>query len=597
MSVGSSYYNTPQFESEHRDFAPISRFGIGILTCFMISDDVEIITFRDGRGFRIRMTSVKSTYLLRELEKGDPLLEGLEPHGTRVSLRLRDTVDLSKHGGILSIVKYWVILPECTVEYREPGQQATRVGFPSVAEALRGYYEALEIPARYWSKLEMVAKSREARGPDSSVAAGKYELAFGVYSSFYPERPFAELQNGMAPRVCIEGIRVSDRLPGFEARPDFGALLSVRGSRRFRTTVSRAGLEVDDEYTRVAELCAEMLFDYVHDEALRISKKPGEPLSQAASGVRYLNQRIEGASVGGPIRAKVRAMAQTQPSIVIERVGPDGQTNPTASRDLISPSELRGVPFFWTLESRAVDSLGTISLDLGRELSLNRFLLALAPDVTQLLRYTPILPDAHRSQAAVRESHSAERVEFSREHQQTAIRWAQTTLPSECALDIQALTSRQVFEALIVLIRQEQPLHPEGLSLILPMEKAPFDGDDSSVMAVSSRMGAVLRDGSELLQDWLAIRSGVVRLAGAGSVEDLACALRVANSFADALTWGRRGHEGPVSARWRELISQFRSILAKLHIPEDLPADLRTRITNLVVFDATSFWRDWDRPV
>jgi molecular chaperone HtpG len=593
MSVGSSYYNTPQFESEHGDFAPISRFGIGILTCFMISDDVEIVTFRDGRGFRIRMTSVKSTYLLRELEKGDVLLEGLEPHGTRVSLRVRDTVDLSKES-VLDIVKYWVILPECAVLYHEAGQEPRKVGFPCVGDALRSYYEAVEEPTRrYWSKLEMIVKGRESAPSPSS---GKYELAFGVNSSFYPEREFATLQSPSAPRVCIEGVRVSEKLPGFESRPDFGALLSVRGSRRFRTTVSRAGLEVDDEYSRVGELCAGMLFDHVRDEALRISEKPGEPLSQAASGVRYLNQQIQNAAISGPIREIVHAMAQMQPSIVIERVDA-AAAKPTSSRELISPRELKDVPFFWTLESRAVDSLGIISLDLGRELSLNEFLLALAPDATQLLRYTPILPDAHRSQVGIRASHYPERVEFSRQHQQTAIRWTQINRPSECVIDFVAMTTKQRIEALLAAIRRDQQRYPQqAINLKLPIEAAPFDGDDQVVMAVSSRMGTILRENSELLQLWLTIRAATVEFASAGSIEELLFALRIANAFADVLSWRRERHEGSGHMMWRDLIPQFKSILAEHRIPEDLPLDLRSRITNLVVFDATSFWRDWERP-
>jgi molecular chaperone HtpG len=595
MSVGSSYYNTPQFESEHHDFAPISRFGIGILTSFMISDDVEIVTFKDGRGFRIRMTSVKSTYLLRELEKGDPLLEGLEPHATRVSLRVRDTVDLSNQG-ILDIVRYWVILPECAVEYCEEGKDAILIGFPSVEDALQSYYDAVEeLALRYWSKLEIVVKSRgEENGSDASAARAKYELAFGVYSGVYPERPFADLRNPAAPRVCIEGIRVSERLPGMDSAPFLGALLSVRGSRQFRTTVSRAGLEIDDEYIRVSELCAGMLFEHVHDEALRISRKPGEPLSQAATGVRYLNQQIESATAAGPARSAVKAAAQMQLSIVIERVS-KGTVKPTASRELISPSDLRGVSFFWTLESRAVDSLGTISLDLGRELGLNQFLLALAPDVTQLLRYTPIVADAHRSLAAIRESHSPEHVEFSREHQQTAIKWSQKAGPSECGVDLGTVMTKQGFDALGLAMHREQQRNPHGLSVAIVIESASFSGDDA-VMAVSSRVGTVLREGSELLQSWHTIRKALIRLAKGAPLEDLICALRIANAFADALTWRRERHGGLGQAIWREVISRFKSVLADLKITDDLPADLNLVVTNLVVFDATSFWRDWDRP-
>ena len=61
----------------------------------MVSDDIEIITVRDGDAHRIRMTSVQSTYLLRELSLNDPLLDGMGCSCTCVTLRLRTTVDLS----------------------------------------------------------------------------------------------------------------------------------------------------------------------------------------------------------------------------------------------------------------------------------------------------------------------------------------------------------------------------------------------------------------------------------------------------------------------------------------------------------------------
>jgi molecular chaperone HtpG len=32
MKVGASFYNTPQFQQEYKDYSPISRFGIGILS-------------------------------------------------------------------------------------------------------------------------------------------------------------------------------------------------------------------------------------------------------------------------------------------------------------------------------------------------------------------------------------------------------------------------------------------------------------------------------------------------------------------------------------------------------------------------------------
>jgi hypothetical protein len=45
--AGRSYYNSKDFENEGFKMEPISRFGIGVISCFMLSDYVEIITNRD----------------------------------------------------------------------------------------------------------------------------------------------------------------------------------------------------------------------------------------------------------------------------------------------------------------------------------------------------------------------------------------------------------------------------------------------------------------------------------------------------------------------------------------------------------------------
>jgi hypothetical protein len=45
--AGKSYYQSADFEREGLEIDPISRFGIGILSCFMIADRVDIETYRD----------------------------------------------------------------------------------------------------------------------------------------------------------------------------------------------------------------------------------------------------------------------------------------------------------------------------------------------------------------------------------------------------------------------------------------------------------------------------------------------------------------------------------------------------------------------
>ena len=245
-----AFYSTPKFETEHRDFTPISRFGIGILTCFMVSNDVEILTVKSGRGYRIRMTSVHTDYLLREIPTSDSLIADLEPHGTKVSLRLRkESIDTSMHS-IGEIVRYWVILPECEVIYAE--STSRRNGLASVLlNCLRYYHETKEDAASVpphspRQVIEFKSKERTA-GQAEATSAGiaRYELAFGIVHGQLPEKTYAMQPTLGLPMVCIEGIRVADALPWClnKARREGlpSALLWVRGDRKFRTTVSAAG--------------------------------------------------------------------------------------------------------------------------------------------------------------------------------------------------------------------------------------------------------------------------------------------------------------------------------------------------------------------
>ncbi len=45
--AGISYYRSSEFERQHLDFEPISRFGVGILSTFMVADRLEVQTYRD----------------------------------------------------------------------------------------------------------------------------------------------------------------------------------------------------------------------------------------------------------------------------------------------------------------------------------------------------------------------------------------------------------------------------------------------------------------------------------------------------------------------------------------------------------------------
>jgi hypothetical protein len=86
LRVGRSYYNSAEFQAEllrSKDgagFVPISKFGIGVLSCFMVGDRVEVSTRRLLRGgrhaemgeaFRLSLHRDRDYFVLRSKGQGD----------------------------------------------------------------------------------------------------------------------------------------------------------------------------------------------------------------------------------------------------------------------------------------------------------------------------------------------------------------------------------------------------------------------------------------------------------------------------------------------------------------------------------------------
>lgn len=73
--AGNSYYRSVDFEREGIKIDPISRFGIGILSCFMIADRIEIETYKDpylppeGEPIRIAIPSATRQFRVEPFAK------------------------------------------------------------------------------------------------------------------------------------------------------------------------------------------------------------------------------------------------------------------------------------------------------------------------------------------------------------------------------------------------------------------------------------------------------------------------------------------------------------------------------------------------
>jgi hypothetical protein len=115
LQVGRSYYTTAEFRQAYR-FHPTSRFGIGFLSVFAVSDDVVIETHkpsslhREG-AIRLRLTGPRSYILVEKGSRREP--------GTRIEVRLRQP--LSKP--IDELVRNWCVFVEFPVVVDNGGRK------------------------------------------------------------------------------------------------------------------------------------------------------------------------------------------------------------------------------------------------------------------------------------------------------------------------------------------------------------------------------------------------------------------------------------------------------------------------------------------
>ena len=96
LKVGSSRYQDPEFRKKNPGFSSISRFGIGVLSAFMIADSVEIVSCHPEEELARRLTlrSVHGRYLIRLLDKGSSEPKQIGPHGTIFRLHVRPSVEM-----------------------------------------------------------------------------------------------------------------------------------------------------------------------------------------------------------------------------------------------------------------------------------------------------------------------------------------------------------------------------------------------------------------------------------------------------------------------------------------------------------------------
>ena len=163
LKVGRSYYNSDEFRQEkHRckadpDYTPVSRFGIGILSCFMgdkKTNQVEVSTkhFSENGVYypalRLSMRGINGYYYMADQEKGhtpEPMrgvtdeersLYRNEP-GTVIAVRT-NLYQTGRYRGFREIIDQYVLYPEVPIHFESTEEGS--FDYPTEKEFMDGIH-------------------------------------------------------------------------------------------------------------------------------------------------------------------------------------------------------------------------------------------------------------------------------------------------------------------------------------------------------------------------------------------------------------------------------------------------------------------------
>lgn len=279
LKVGSSRYQDPKFIEKFPTFSPISRFGIGVLSTFMVADHVQVTTVHEDepQGREISLRSVHGNYLIKLLNKqSDSVAKEIGNHGTKISLRLRASIeDLN----VIETLKKWVLFPPCRVTYQEDNNELLCIGFASPKEALRTYIDNSSDFERAKNDITV-----------DEIKIGEHTLAFAMrYNLHFRDRTFvtipsyrrdyfeAVVEKAEIPvGICVEGIRVDTEIPLRGQRGYYVptmTILNCTGQSSPKTNVARTALESISDRNKLYEQVYMKCLDRALSEITRLQSE------------------------------------------------------------------------------------------------------------------------------------------------------------------------------------------------------------------------------------------------------------------------------------------------------------------------------------
>jgi Molecular chaperone, HSP90 family len=277
LKVGSSRYQDENFKKKYPDFSSISRFGIGLLTCFLIANDLDIITKspENEKAIKICIRKVHGKYLLQYLSLNEiPNL--IKEHGTEIKLFLRSDVDLSK---IKSDLKKWIIFPNCEFNLSINNENYS-IGFKTPKDFLISI-----LSEKGYNNVNYKVEETTKNGITLAYVL-KYIPYFKEWTYFeYYSRDDENME--LPVGTCIEGIRVDFNTPGFRGKK-FVSIANSTGKNAPKTNVARSNIENTAERNNLLQTIYDMYLYQIQSQIEDLYKTKSFSKSWAVHEANYL---------------------------------------------------------------------------------------------------------------------------------------------------------------------------------------------------------------------------------------------------------------------------------------------------------------------
>jgi hypothetical protein len=253
--VGLSYYQSQDFKGQ---FRPISEFGIGILSCFMLSDTIEVDTRKEGcKPIRILIRNMTESFVPNEGTRTES--------GTTVRLRMKPGFKLP-HEIIHRLVRHYCRHVEFQIRVSQNGMLSETVADDGLVPYV---YDIAHLDGYsvYESNLETINLKGMAH-THTTLRKDGLELGVTLAEGFWSaDRIRRSAKHGTGGKVSQQGFyirEIKDEVQEFGQRA--WVELNLTGEASIDLTVDRTRFaRVNKElWTKVTELysdCVEGLFE------------------------------------------------------------------------------------------------------------------------------------------------------------------------------------------------------------------------------------------------------------------------------------------------------------------------------------------------